>query len=71
MKIKAGDRFRYEIKSLDGLDIDINFKKFVNGNKVKDNFRKSGVIIADNYNLLLVPNVPITKTGCLVTLQRI
>ena len=71
MKIKAGDRFRYEIKSLEGLDIEINFMKFVNGDQVKDNFRKNGVIIADDHNLLLIPNVPITKTGCLVTLQRI
>ena len=70
MKIKAGEKFRYEIKNLDGSDISIDFSRFANGDSVKDNFRKTGDITADENNLLLVPNVPISKTGCIVTIER-
>ena len=71
MKVKEGEKFKYEIKNLDGSEIVIDFTKFANGDKVKDNFKKSGEIIADKHNLLLVPNVPISKAGCIVNVKRV
>jgi hypothetical protein len=71
MKVKEGEKFKYEIKNLDGSDIVINFTKFANGDKVKDSFKKSGEIVADKHNLLLVPNVPISKAGCIVNVKRV
>jgi len=71
MKVKKGEKFKYEIKNLAGSDITINFTKFANGDKVKDSFKKSGEIIADKHNLLLVPNVPISKMGCMVNVKRV
>ncbi len=71
MKVKEGEKFMYEIKNFDGSDIVINFTKFANSDKVKDDFKKSGGIIADKHNLLLVPNVPISKAGCIVKVKRV
>ena len=71
MKVREGEKFRYEIKNIDNTDIAIDFTKFANGIEVKDNFEKSGVIVADKHNLLLVPNVPISKAGCIVFVNRL
>ena len=71
MKVKEGEKFRYEIKNLDGSDVVINFAEFANGNNIKDHFKKSGEIVADKHNLLLVPNVPVSKAGCMVIVRRL
>jgi len=71
MKVKEGEKFKYEIKNLDNSNIVIDFKKFANGSEVENTFKISGVIVADKYNLLLVPNVPISKAGCLVNIKRL
>lgn len=71
MKVKEGQKFRYEITDLDGSDIAINFTQFANGDKVKDAFKKSGEIIADKHNLLLIPNIPISKAGCMINIKRV
>ena len=70
MQVIAGQRFRYEISSLDNSEIAIDFSEFVNGDETRDSFRKSGEIVADIHNLLLVPNVPISKAGCIVKVRR-
>ncbi|HED36455.1 MAG TPA: hypothetical protein ENJ08_19840 [Gammaproteobacteria bacterium] len=71
MKVKQGDRFSYKITNLDGSDITINFSAFINGDKVKQGFTTSGKIVADEHNLLLIPNIPISKTGCILRVKRI
>lgn len=71
MKVREGEKFKYEINNLDNSDIVIDFSKFANGDKIKDSFSKSGEIIADKYNLLLIPNIPILKAGCLVKVERV
>jgi hypothetical protein len=71
MKVKQGEIFNYEIKNLDGSEIVIDYAKFANGDMVKNTFKKYGVIIADKHDLLLVPNVPISKAGCIVKINRI
>jgi len=71
MKVKKGDAFHYVITNLSGGDFPVDFSRFANGEKIKDNFKISGKIIADKYNLLLIPNVPISKKGCILKVQRI
>jgi hypothetical protein len=71
MKVKQGEKFNYEIKNIDNSDIIIDYTEFANGNEVKYNFKKSGAIVADKHNLLLVPNVPISKAGCIVNIKRL
>ena len=61
----------YEINNLDGSDIVIDYTKFANSDRVKASFMTSGEIVADKHGLLLVPNVPISKTGCMVYVKRI
>jgi len=53
MKVKAGEKFAYEIKTLDGATVE-----------------KAGEITADKHNLLLIPQVPIRRSGALVTVNR-
>ena len=53
MKVKAGETFTYEAKSIDGTKTD-----------------SSGEIAADKHNLLLVPKVPIRRSGALVIVKR-
>jgi hypothetical protein len=68
LKIAEGDVFAYIITTLDGKAMAIaDFSKYANGEKVKAAFKASGEITADKHNLLLIPNVPIHKTGCTVT----
>jgi len=68
LKVAQGDVFTFAIKTLDGKPMAIaDFSKYANGEKVKAAFKASGEITADKHNLLLIPNVPINKTGCIVT----
>jgi len=53
LKVKAGEKFTYQIKTLDGSKVEA-----------------SGEIIADRHNLLLVPKVPIRRSGALVVVKR-
>jgi len=53
MKVKAGQAFAYEIKSLDGSQSE-----------------SEGEITADRHGLLLVPKVPIRRSGALVVVRR-
>lgn len=71
MEVREGQRFTYEINNLDGSDMDVDYTKFANGDKVKASFMTSGEIVADKHGLLLVPNVPISRSGCMVHVKRI
>ncbi|KKL74562.1 hypothetical protein LCGC14_2063660 [marine sediment metagenome] len=53
LKVKAGEKFSYQIKTLDGSKVEM-----------------SGDIVADKHNLLLVPKVPIRRSGALVVVNR-
>ena len=52
LRVLQGDKFSYEIKSLDGKQTEA-----------------SGEITADEHNLLLIPKVPIRRSGALVTVK--
>lgn len=52
LKVAEGDRFTYEVRSLDGSELEA-----------------SGEITADGHNLLLIPKVPIRRSGALVTVR--
>jgi hypothetical protein len=67
LKVAEGDAFTFAIKTLDGKPMTIeDFTKYANGETVKKGFQAAGDIVADEHGLLLVPNVPIHRAGCLV-----
>lgn len=52
LKVRSGDTFTYQIKTIDGSKTD-----------------SSGTITADKHNLLLIPNVPIRRSGALIEVK--
>jgi hypothetical protein len=71
LKVKEGDTFTFKILTLTGEPLTItDFSKYVNGDQVKDKFKNAGEIKGDKYNLLLIPNVPIHRSGCIVYISK-
>jgi hypothetical protein len=72
LQVKQGDKFTYKLLSLDGDPLAIDdFAPYANGDSTREKFRNSGKIIADKHDLLLIPNVPIHRSGCIVALTRV
>jgi len=70
LKVAEGDLFTFTITTLDGKPMAIaDFSKYANGDAVKAAFKASGEITADQHNLLLIPNVPIDRGGCIVEVK--
>lgn len=71
LKVKKGDVFSFRILGLDDKPLDIaDFAVYANGADVKAKYKNAGEIAADEHNLLLIPNVPISRKGCIVEVKR-
>ena len=71
LKVTKGDVFTFEILDLEGKPREVaDFAKLANGDAVKDKYKNTGEITADKYNLLLIPNVPIHRSGCTVEIKK-
>jgi len=70
LKVAEGDVFTFAIARLDGKPKAIaDFARYANGDAAKGAFKASGEITADKHNLLLIPNVPIDRAGCIVEVK--
>lgn len=70
LKVLEGERFTYRIVDLEGAELTPDFKAYANGEEARQAYKASGEIVADEHNLLLIPNVPIRKAGCVVEVTR-